>query len=394
MLHRGAADKVSLTILADENIPAVEHFLGALGRVQRVNGRTLQPEQLTGVDVLLVRSVTRVDAGLLAGSPVKFVGTATSGIDHIDRDYLHQHGIAFAYAPGANANSVVEYVLAAIAAVGDKLEQLLAGGVIGIVGYGLIGKAVAARCAALGIRYRIYDPWLDQTAITNAVDLDHILDCDVVTLHAEMTTVQPWPSYHLLGVAQLQRLRPDALLINASRGAVIDNAALLIQLERGRGPLTVLDVWEGEPDLHVALLRRVTLGTAHIAGYSLDGKLLATRMLSTALTAHLHSPSPPIQSPAGADTVVSVGEALSGAGLVRYLVQSSYDICLDDVLLRRAVLDEQPASERGHRFDLLRRLYRERRELAGALVCGTLQPGQVALVKALGCTFAATVPPA
>ncbi len=153
---------MSLTILADENIPAVEHYLGALGRVQRVNGRTLERAQLQDVDILLVRSVTRVDEALLAGCPVKFVGTATSGFDHIDRRLSGAHGIAFAYAPGSNANSVVEYVLAAIAAVGDKLEQLLAGGVVGIVGYGAIGKAVAARLAALGIRYRIYDPWLDQ----------------------------------------------------------------------------------------------------------------------------------------------------------------------------------------------------------------------------------------
>lgn len=376
---------MSLTILADENIPAVEHYLGAFGRVQRINGRTLQRAQLEAVDVLLVRSVTRVDAALLAGSPVKFVGTATSGVDHIDRSYLDERGIAFAYAPGSNANSVVEYVLAAIAAVGDKLEQLLTGGVVGIVGYGIIGKAVAARLAALGIRYRIYDPWLDQNTITNAVDLNQILDCDVVTLHPELTTAQPWPSYHLLGVAELQRLRSDALLINASRGSVLDNTALLVHLERGRGPRTVLDVWEGEPDINSALLQRVSLGTAHIAGYSLDGKLRATHRLSEAVTAHLQLPPPPPESPAVDATPLTVSDALSSAGLVRYLVQSGYDICLDDALLRQAVLDDQPVSGRGNRFDLLRKSYRERRELAGSLVCGPLQPENVALVRALGC---------
>ncbi len=227
---------MSLTILADENIPAVEYYLGGIGRVKRVNGRTLQRAQLESVDVLLVRSVTRVDAALLDGCAVKFVGTATSGFDHIDREYLDERGIAFAYAPGSNANSVVEYVLAAIAAVGDKLEQLLAGGVVGIVGYGFIGKAMAARLAAMGIRHRIYDPWLDPDSIPHAADLDAVLDCDVVTLHPQLVRQQPWPSYHLLGVAQLQRLRPDALLINASRGSVVDNAALLEQLDSGQGP--------------------------------------------------------------------------------------------------------------------------------------------------------------
>jgi erythronate-4-phosphate dehydrogenase len=376
---------MSLSILADENIPGVEHYLGALGRVRRVNGRTLERAQLQGVDILLVRSVTRVDESLLAGCPVRFVGTATSGFDHIDREYLDKHGIGFAHAPGSNANSVVEYVLSAIAAVGDKLEQLLAGGIVGIVGYGVIGKAVAARLAALGIRYRIHDPWLDQQSIRHAAGLDAVLDCDVVTLHPELTRQQPWPSYHLLGIAQLQRLRPDALLINASRGSVVDNAALLAQLEGGRGPRTVLDVWEGEPDISSALLQCVTLGTAHIAGYSLDGKLLATRMLSEAVTSRLQLPLPPSESPAGETTALTVSDAWSGAGLVRHLVQSRYDIQRDDALLRHAVLEEQPASACGRRFDLLRKSYRERRELAGSRVSGVWQTEHMGLVVALGC---------
>jgi erythronate-4-phosphate dehydrogenase len=376
---------MSLTILADENIPAVEHYLGPVGRVQSVNGRTLQRAQLESVDVLLVRSVTRVDAALLDGCQVKFVGTATSGFDHIDCKYLEQRGIAFAYAPGSNANSVVEYVLAAIAAVGDKLEQLLAGGVVGIVGYGNIGKAVAARLAALGIRYRIYDPWLEQKVVSSAAPLDAVLDCDVVTLHPELTRQQPFPSYHLLGGAQLQRLRPDALLINASRGAVLDNAALLSHLDRGIGPRTVLDVWEGEPDIMAALLQRVTLGTAHIAGYSLDGKVLATRMLSEAMTAHLQLPLPPTENFVGQAVAQPICASLSGAALVRYLVQSSYDICKDDALLRQALQVASPDVGRGQRFDLLRKSYRERLELAGSRITGALQPEQLNLICSLGC---------
>ncbi len=387
---------MSLTILADENIPAVEHYLGDLGHVRQKPGRALKRADMEAVDVLLVRSVTRVDEALLAGSRVKFVGTATSGIDHIDQQYLESRGIAFAYAPGANANSVVEYVLAAIAAVGDTLELLLTGGVVGIVGYGIIGRAVAARLAALGIHYRIYDPWLDQSTIPHAVELEQILDCDVVTLHAELTTAQPWPSRHLIGVAALQRLRPTALLINASRGAVLDNAALLVHLERGHGPLTVLDVWEGEPDINTDLLQRVNLGTAHIAGYSLDGKLRATQMLSEAVRAHLKLPSPQGggtagEAAAGEAKTLSVSDTLSSAALVRHLIQSRYDIRLDDALLRRTILEDKPVGERGIRFDLLRKSYRERRELAGSQVCGALQPGHVALVRALGCNPAGTI---
>ncbi|MEZ5501923.1 MAG: 4-phosphoerythronate dehydrogenase [Halioglobus sp.] len=378
----GAGTAVSLQILADENIPAVEHYLGHLGPVRRAAGRALEPHQLRDVDVLLVRSVTRVDKALLAGSPVRFVGTATSGLDHIDRAYLAERGIAFAYAPGSNANSVVEYVLAAIAAVGDKLEQLLDGGVAGIVGYGHIGKAVATRFAALGIRYRIHDPWLPANAIPNAATLDAVLDCDVVSLHPELTRRQPWPSYHLLGTDELRRLRPDALLVNASRGPVIDNPALRKQLDRGCGPLTVLDVWEGEPAIDRELLERVTLGTAHIAGYSLDGKLLATRMLSEAVAAKLALPPPPGDSPVAGAPPLAVSGTPGGAQLLRYLVQARYDIRLDDRLLQQALREHSA----GTGFDALRKSYRDRRELAGsAVTLASPAPTRTALVAALGC---------
>ena len=380
-----------LSVLADENIPAVEQCLGAFASVRRVNGRTLGRAHLDGVDVLLVRSVTRVDEALLSGSAVKFVGTATSGIDHVDVAYLARNNIAFSHAPGSNANSVVEYVLAAIAAINDKLEQLLAGGTVGIVGYGVIGKSVAARFEALGVRRRIVDPWLARSSIPDVGDLDAILDCDVVTLHAELTNRQPWPSHHLLRLRELQRLRPDALLINASRGPVVDNASLLAHLDTHPGRLTVLDVWEGEPRINGALLEQVTLGTAHIAGYSMDGKLLATRMLSEAVIRHFHLP--PFTPSLSADTlsVLRVQDNLSGAKLVRHLIQSRYDICLDDALLRRAVAAEHGSQATGTGFDGLRKSYRERRELAGSVVAGLRAPGDMAIARALGCVIEESV---
>lgn len=386
---------MNLTIVADENIPAVGQYLGALGRVVHVNGRTLTREQLTGVDILLVRSVTRVDETLLAGSTVRFVGTATSGFDHIDREYLARSDIGFAHAPGANANSVVEYVLAAIAATGDTLEKLLDGGSVGIVGYGHIGKALAARLDALGIRCRVYDPWLDQVEIACASDLDTVLGCDVVSLHPELCTKQPWPSHHLLGPGELRRMRPGALLINASRGSVVDNASLLARLDSACEPLAVLDVWEAEPDIDIALLARVALGTAHIAGYSLDGKILATRMLRDAVMAYWRQTAPaeiPAASHAVADTSaaappIRVPDELSGVGLVRYLLQSRYDIRLDDALLRAAVAGDAGTAGIGNAFDRLRKSYRDRRELAGSVVEGSaLSPADVAWVRALGCT--------
>lgn len=376
---------MNFCVLADENIPAVEEYFGEFASVRRTNGRTLKRAQLDGVDILLVRSVTRVDETLLCGSAVKFVGTATSGFDHIDREYLAQNDIGFAHAPGSNANSVFEYVLAAIAAVGDKLEQLLAGGTLGIIGYGTIGKAVAARFAALGIHSRIYDPWLEQSTIPNAAGLPAVLGCDVVSLHAQLTHEQPWPSYHLLGRPELQGLRAGTLLINASRGPVIDNAALLEYLDATLGLPTVLDVWEGEPVISRALLAQVTLGSAHIAGYSLDGKLQATRLLSEAVIRYLRLPLFTQPNQAEGAPAINVPDNLSQAALLRVLIQTRYDIVLDDTLLREAVASERDPVMSGRGFDLLRKSYRDRRELAGSKVHGLSLPEHIGLAQALGC---------
>jgi erythronate-4-phosphate dehydrogenase len=372
-------------ILADENIPAVEHYAGASATVSRFSGRELGTEQLSGVDVLLVRSVTSVNQELLEGSNLRFVGTATSGVDHIDRDYLQQRGIGFSYAPGSNANSVVEYVLAAIAASGDHLERTLSGAPVGIVGYGVIGKAVAARLRALDVQFRVYDPWLDTADIKHATSLSGILECGVITLHAELTRKQPWPSYHLLAEAELAEIPEDSLLINASRGEVVDNVALSALLARGAGPDTVLDVWEGEPQIDSALLRQVEFGTPHIAGYSLDGKLLATQMLLEAMAGHLKLPWIDPGSAAGTAPALLVPEDASTAALLRAVVNQRYDIHSDDSALRTATLGANPAAAAGG-FDQLRRNYPERREILGSrLAPGEVTVGAQGLLSALGC---------
>lgn len=379
---------MTLRILADENIPAVAHYAGSLATVQRFSGRTLRPEQLAGVDALLVRSVTRVDAQLLEQSDVRFVGTATSGVDHIDRDYLRLGGISFAHAPGSNANSVVEYVLAAIAGVKDHLERVLAGAPIGIVGYGVIGRAVAARLQALNLNYLVYDPWLGPGMIDRPADLPDILRCAVITLHAELTLQHPWPSHHLLDAAGLAQVPPDSLLVNASRGPVVDNVALSALLRSGGGPDVVLDVWEGEPGISQALLRQVQFGTPHIAGYSLDGKLLATRMLIEAMALALDLPWQNPGSATGEAPPLQPGEHGSDAALLRHILSQRYDIAVDDAALRAVALDPDPRAAAAA-FDQLRRHYPERREVLGSRVApGALSASAERLLVGLGCALA------
>ncbi len=377
---------MSLSVLADENIPAVEHYLGEMASVRYFSGRHLDAAELSGVDALLVRSVTPVDRRLLADSGVRFVGTATSGFDHVDRRWLADADIAFAHAPGSNANAVVEYVLAATAVLDDFLERLLQGGRCGVVGFGHVGASLVRRLQALGIDYRVFDPWLDQAQVPRGADLDEVLSCDVVSLHCELTRDAPWPSEHLLGTAELRRMRGDSLLINASRGAVVHNTDLLRHLQQGAGPTVVLDVWEGEPDINRDLLQQVALGTAHIAGYSSDGKVLATRMICSALAACLGLPEPTVDSPLEAPAELHLaGEG--GAALLRRLLCGRYDILRDDALLRGALLAAGRVEAR-ERFDDLRRDYAGRRELAATTVRGDVaDEADIERVRALGCRY-------
>jgi len=373
-----------LTLLVDENITGARELLAPLGELQLLPGRAIGPQQVRDVDVLLVRSVTAVTPELLADSKVRLVGSATSGIDHIDRNYLQQQGISFTYAPGANANSVVEYVLAAIAASGQHLEQLLGGGRVGIVGFGKIGSALAARLAKLNIACCSYDPWLPSCDLINPVSLSEVLSCEVISLHAELTHQQPYPSHHLLGAAELAGLSASQLLINASRGSVIDNSALLKRLLAADAPQVVLDVWEGEPALCAPLLQQVHRGTAHIAGYSYDGKLAATHMLAQAVAGLTQAET--VSTPREDGRVIIEAPAAGDAEFMRQLLQKAYDIDADDSRLRQVAANASTGDQLVAGFDQLRKTYAIRRELASTQV--NIEAGrdtESQLLRQLGC---------
>ncbi len=377
---------MSSKIVADENMEGLTEYLGQLGTVHRVKGRDLKNCDLHDADVLLVRSVTTVNEELLKGTSVKFVGTATSGIDHVDTQYLERAGIAFAHAPGSNANSVVEYVLGAVGAVDHRLEQLFTGGTVGIIGYGNIGRLLAKRLAELRINYLVYDPWLDPDQISNPASLYEVLRCDVISVHAELTNKAPWPSYHLLGRDELAQVAQSSLLINASRGAVIDNFALQQRLAEDDAPITILDVWEQEPLVSEVLLAQVRFGTAHIAGYSRDGKLLATRMLRDAwLKSTNAAGSVSGQGDGTAMPDIHLSSGLSGAALLRALLLHNYTLSEDDRLLRESVVGLSDNTKTAN-FDRLRRDYRSRREVYGARVMTKpASPCDQYILTAMGC---------
>ena len=229
-------------------------------------------DTLVDAQALLTRTVTRVDGRLLDGADVRFVGTASAGTDHIDLNYLAARGIPFSSAAGCNASAVGDYVLAAIALCG-KLEPILAGAEVGLVGYGNVGRGLAKRLAALGARVRVYDPWTTQfDSHVQETDLQGVLSCGVVSLHAALHDSQPFPSFGMIGLQEAKVIGRDTLFINAGRGGLLSEEAALYLVERGVD--LVLDTWPNEPRVSLELLNGARYATPHIAGYSETAKTM------------------------------------------------------------------------------------------------------------------------
>lgn len=353
-----------MKIVADTNIPLLEDAFGPLGDVVALPAGQITPERLADADALLVRSVTRVGGELLDASSVRFVATATIGLDHVDQAYLAARGIGFASAQGSNARSVAEYVLAALSVLAARRGARMSQQVLGIVGVGNVGGRLARMAEALGMTVLRNDPPLARrTGDPCYVPIDALADADVVTLHVPLTHEGPDATFHMVEERLLARFKEGVTLVNTSRGAVADTQALKAAIGTGFFGPVALDVWENEPDIDGQLLSRVDLATPHVAGYSYDGKVNGTRMVREALCRHFGlqrewdptplmppPPHPYVALPAG----LTVDEAVRGA------IAATYDIESDDARLRE--MAEAPAGERGAYFTSLRRNYPVRRE--------------------------------
>jgi erythronate-4-phosphate dehydrogenase len=370
-------------ILADENMPHAASYFSRLGEVRLAAGRAITPELVRDADLLMVRSVTRVNAALLAGSRVRYVGTATIGTDHIDQAWLAAQGIGFAAAPGCNAESVGNWVGAALAFAAGRLGRPLAECSLGVIGAGHTGSRAARIGEALGMKVRLCDPPLArQTGDSRYRPLAELLDCDFLTLHVPLTRAGADPTWRLIDEGIIESLRPGAVILNPSRGGVIDEAALLRRLAAGRLGGTILDAWEGEPAINPALLGRSLLATPHVAGYSYDGKLAGTRMIYEAACRHLGIDPHPVETDTPAPAILRLN--LSAAGrefesLAAEAILCAYPIWRDDADLRRSVNRLTPPAARaavGAAFDALRKHYPLRREFAATRLCLTAAPAE------------------
>lgn len=376
-----------MRIVADENIPLLDEFFAGFGEIRRLPGRSIDAAAVADADLLLVRSVTQVDRALLDGSAVKFVGTCTIGTDHLDLDYFQQAGITWASAPGCNARGVVDYVLGSLLVLAEQQGVDLATRTYGVVGAGQVGSRLLKVLRGLGWRVLVCDPPRQAYEGGDFVSLQQVLaECDVISLHTPLERLGEHPTYHLFDHARLAALKPGSWLINASRGAVVDNQALRELLPQRSDLQVVLDVWEGEPQADVELATLCRIATPHIAGYSLDGKLRGTAQIYQALCQHLGvAPSVELQQlmPAAWLSELTIDASADPAWALASICRAVYDPRRDDADFRRSLQGD--AAMRRAAFDGLRKHYPMRREIDGLEVCVKGDaPAVASLVQALG----------
>lgn len=353
--------KRRMKIVVDENITYAKEAFSDFGDVQLVDGRKITNQQLINVDALIARSITDVNSNLLSGTKVKFVGTATIGSDHIDLNYLKKNNIVFADAKGCNADSVAEYVFTVLLKIAVDEKIKLNGKTIGVVGIGNIGSRVVKIAEAFGMKVLKNDLPLERKGIgENYVSLDEILHADIITLHVPLNKGEEDNTVHLLNEKNLMRIGGKTILINTSRGAVIDNDALN-NIIPDKKLSNILDVWENEPRVNIDLLNITKIGTAHIAGYSLEGKVNGTKMIYEALC-NLTGKTPYWKPalPEVKNKEIVLDDSKSDELKLYNLLRTVYDIEADDKRMKNMLKVNE--EERGNYFDRLRKEYPLRRE--------------------------------
>lgn len=343
-----------IQITADENMPALSACFGSVAQITTLAGRDIKAHDLSQADALLVRSITKVNAALIGASGVQFVGSATIGTDHIDQPFLNSHTIKFAHAPGSNAQSVVEYVITAVALWCHKNKKSPKDLKFGIIGKGQIGSRLFKFLDDLGVTAVCCDPPLEQSGAPGPwADMVDIQQCDVITCHVPLVKLGKHATHHLINDAFMSDMKSDALIINSSRGSVVDNTSLLKHLKAAHFE-AVLDVWETEPIIDLALMDAVFLATPHIAGYAHEAKIRGTFMLYQAFCRHFK-----LKETVVFDDLLPAGSTLTRfTEIQNWLTQAPllYDLRKDDMTMRNEIKNNP------HVFDNLRKNYPVRRE--------------------------------
>jgi len=279
-----------MKIVCDNKIPYIRETLEKLAdEVVMLPGADIKSEDLKDTDALIVRTRTKCNATLLEGTKVQFVATATIGFDHIDTEYMKEAGIFWTNCPGCNADSVEQYVRESLNCLlsKNKISTKEGENKIAVIGYGNVGSRVTRMAKEFGLSVYVYDPFLFPDN-----DFEPVYDCNIVTFHTPLTRNGEHPTYHLADADFFAKLKHKPVIINTSRGEVVDNTALLEAKQKGYISEMVIDVWENEPNISLNLMNNCFIATPHIAGYSANGKVNADNMVIAALCKHFGKPLP------------------------------------------------------------------------------------------------------
>lgn len=348
-----------MKIVADENLAFTEYFFADFGEIQQAAGRSLTHADVQDAEALLVRSVTKVNEQLIQNTPLQFVGSATIGTDHLDIPALEQHNIAWSNAAGCNAQAVAEYVITALLYLQpnliDKNEQFT----LGIIGLGNVGSRLAYMAKLFGWNVIGHDPFVNREQIQQ-VELEELLKtADAISTHVPLTKTGNHPTFHLINADALAQMKPEAILINSARGPVLEEAALIADIQQNKRQV-VLDVFEHEPEISEQLLNLIGLVTPHIAGYSLEGKARGTQMIYDAFCKTFN-----FAADKQFETQLPVCEQYfqnqNLKSVLKLHLAHIYDIARDDTNLRACLKDGKVDQKA---FDYLRKTYPLRREWA------------------------------
>lgn len=351
-----------MKIVIDEKIPFIKGVFEPWADVVYRPGSAIDNAMVADADALIVRTRTKCNSQLLKESRVKIIASATIGFDHLDTGWLDAEGIRWVNAPGCNSGSVMQYIVASLFYLALKNSFNLRSLTIGVVGVGNVGSKVVRAARAIGMKVLQNDPPRKRReGLKDFVPLEKVIaECDILTLHVPLTMQGHDRTHYLINRENLSQLKRDCIVINSSRGEVVDNIALRKALEKDIVGGTVLDVWEGEPDADRKLIDLADLATPHIAGYSVDGKSNATvnsvRKVSAALNISLNDWLPG-KLPQPAEPVIDLRryEARNTSpDLVAMAVRHTYPIGEDDHLFR----------SNPEKFEFLRDNYRMRREFS------------------------------
>jgi erythronate-4-phosphate dehydrogenase len=359
-----------MNIIADKSIPYIGHFFNSIGNLTLLDSKEISQSALKNTDILVVRTVTQVNQELLEGTPIKYVATATSGYDHIDIDYLNTKDIGFAHAPGCNARSVAEFVLSSLFVVSELKGFELINKSVAIIGCGNVGSIVSSFINGLGLDCHRYDPPRQKNEDkVNFSTLNDIKMADIITIHVPLVSHGPYKTSNLINADFLSGLKPNVVLINTSRGDVIDEKSLCHFIDSNSGCSIVLDVWKNEPDINIELLHKVSIATPHIAGYSLDGKFKGTYEIYKKVCDYFkikYTKSELICLPEYENNHIQLGEYDNEIDAIKMATLASYDVRTDSAALSN--LQNVDDHNKAGYFSGLRNNYSIRREFSSMTV--------------------------